>query len=98
LRLRVLHLPPGLERVGACESLRSRSLAHGFVLAERPTARRATVDGAMMVTMLDVVMMAGEMMRGVAMRMTVRERRLTECDREKCKNASTHTSAPFIIS
>jgi hypothetical protein len=56
------------------------------------------VNGAMMVTVLDGMMMAGEMMGGVAMRMTVRERRLTECDREKCKNASTHTSAPFIIS
>lgn len=90
-------LPSGLERVGACESLRSRRLAHGFVLAERPIARHALVNGAVMVTVFDV-MMAGEMMRGVAMRMTVRERRLTECDREKCKNASTHMSAPFIIS
>jgi hypothetical protein len=56
------------------------------------------VDGTMMVTMLGGMMMVRGMMRGVAMRMTVRVRRLTECDREKCKNASTHMSAPFIIS
>jgi hypothetical protein len=62
--------------------------------------RRALVNGAMMVTVLGVMMMARGMMRGVAMRMrmTVRERRLTECDREKRENISTHTSAPFIIS
>jgi hypothetical protein len=91
-------LPSGLERVSARESLRRRSPAHGLVLAERSIARRTLVDGTMMVTMLGGMMMVRGMMRGVAMRMTVRVRRLTECDREKCKNASTHMSAPFIIS
>jgi hypothetical protein len=60
--------------------------------------RRALVNGAMMVTVLGVMMLARGMLGGVAMRMTVRERRLTECDREKRDDASTHMSAPFIIS
>jgi hypothetical protein len=57
-----------------------------------------------MMVAMSVMMVAREMIPGVAMRgvaMTVVcERRLTECGQEewKCKNASTHTSAPFIIS
>jgi hypothetical protein len=60
--------------------------------------RRALVKGAVMVMVLGVMMLARGVMRGVAMRMTVCECRLTECDREKCEDASTHMSAPFIIS
>jgi hypothetical protein len=55
------------------------------------------MEGAMMVAMLGV-MMTREMMRAVALGMTVRKRRLTESDQEKRENESTHTSAPFIIS
>jgi len=71
---------------------------HGFVLAEQSIMRRALMKGAVMVMVLGVMMLARGMMGGVAMRMTVRESRLTECDREKCDDASTHLSAPFIIS